>query len=228
MPKTAATGSRSSSSCRIAASGAGQKEAAATVAEIAAEVTRRKEETGQRPAADLRVPLQLQPLPRPAQRAGRIRLSGRMDDTRGPQAGRAAGGHLQRRPGRRRARGRLVRHVQQPQPLDDAVDAPRIRAAGRLPDELGRLKQPDRLARSLATGRPSALLYLRELGKIEKLRPYAVPSAEWVSKVATTFRQALPPAAPSAPHSPSPPVAEKPPEPPAPDHDSEPDFPVAE
>jgi hypothetical protein len=36
-------------------------------------------------------------------------------------------------------------------------------------------------------------LYLRELGTIEKLRPYAVPSPDWLATVAAQFRQAKPP-----------------------------------
>jgi hypothetical protein len=31
---------------------------------------------------------------------------------------------------------------------------------------------------------------MRELGTIEKLRPYAIPSADWVASVADRFRQA--------------------------------------
>ena len=34
-----------------------------------------------------------------------------------------------------------------------------------------------------------ALLYMRELGTVEKLRPYGVPSAEWLAAVGSRFGQ---------------------------------------
>jgi hypothetical protein len=56
-----------------------------------------------------------------------------------------------------------------------------------------------------------SLLYLRELGTTEKLRPYAIPSTEWVSKVGATFRQASPPSPPPAAPPPRAPEPEPPP-----------------
>ena len=38
-------------------------------------------------------------------------------------------------------------------------------------------------------GSHRALLYLRETGRLEKLRPYSVPSAQWLEEVAAKFKQ---------------------------------------
>ncbi len=206
---------------------AGQKEAAATVATIAAEVARRKEETG-KDQPPIFVFLSNYSRFRDLRNEQDEFGFGRTDDTRGPQAGAQLADIFKDGPGLNvhsvvwcDTYSNLTRWITQSTLREFEV---RVAFQMNSADSSSLIDSPA----ASRLGGHRALLYLRELGTIEKLRPYAVPSAEWVSKVATTFRQALPPAAPSAPHSPSPPVAEKPPEPPAPDHDSEPDFPVAE
>jgi hypothetical protein len=185
---------------------AGQREAAATVATIAAEVARRKEETGK----------DHPPIFVFLSNFGRFRDLrneqdefgfGRTDDTRGPQAGAqladifkdgpAVGVHsvvwcdtysnLTRWITQATLREFEVRIAFQMNSADSSslIDSP---AASRL-------------------GGHRALLYLRELGTIEKLRPYAVPSPDWLASVAARFRQAQPthpPAAPSPEGRPTP------------------------
>jgi DNA segregation ATPase FtsK/SpoIIIE, S-DNA-T family len=188
---------------------AGQREAAATVAMIAEEVNRRKEEA----AADhppvfvfLSNFSRFRNLRNEQDEFG----FGRTDDSKGPQPGAqladilkdgsAVGVHaivwcdtysnLTRWITQSTLREFEVRIAFQMNANDSSslIDSP---AASRL-------------------GGHRALLYLRELGTIEKLRPYAVPSADWVSSVATRFRQALP--APAALQPAHPPEA-TPPEP---------------
>jgi hypothetical protein len=179
---------------------AGQREAAATVGTLAAEVSRRKEETGKdHPPVFVFLSnfSRFRDLRNEQDEFG----FGRTDDTRGPQAGAqladvfkdgpAVGVHtvvwcdtysnLTRWITQSTLREFELRIAFQMNSADSSslIDSP---AASRL-------------------GGHRALLYLRELGTTEKLRPYAVPSADWVSTVAARFRQALPPQAaePSAP-----------------------------
>ncbi|HEV3300945.1 MAG TPA: FtsK/SpoIIIE domain-containing protein [Planctomycetaceae bacterium] len=181
---------------------AGQREAAATVATIAAEVSRRKEEMGKdHPPVFVFL-----------SNFGRFRDLrneqdefgfGRTDESKGPQAGAqladifkdgpAVGVHaivwcdtysnLTRWITQSTLREFELRIAFQMNSADSSslIDGP---AASRL-------------------GGHRALLYLRELGTTEKLRPYAVPSADWVSKVSATFRQASPPSPPPAPRPPA-------------------------
>ena len=48
-----------------------------------------------------------------------------------------------------------------------------------------------------------ALLYLRETGKSEKLRPYAVPSQDWLEWVAGQFKKKAELAVTRVPHEPA-------------------------
>jgi S-DNA-T family DNA segregation ATPase FtsK/SpoIIIE len=206
---------------------AGQKEAAATVATIAAEVARRKEETG-KDQPPIYVFLSNYSRFRDLRNEQDEFGFGRTDDSRGPQAGAQLADIFKDGPGLNvhsvvwcDTYSNLTRWITQSTLREFEV---RVAFQMNSADSSSLIDSPA----ASRLGGHRALLYLRELGTTEKLRPYAVPSAEWVSKVATTFRQALPPAAPSPPRSPSQTVVEKPPEPPAPDHDPEPDAPVVE
>jgi S-DNA-T family DNA segregation ATPase FtsK/SpoIIIE len=189
---------------------AGLREAAATVAQIAAEVSRRKEETGKdQPPVFMFLSnySRFRDLRNEQDEFG----FGRTDDSRGPQAGAqladifkdgpAVGVHafvwcdtysnLTRWITQSSLREFEMRVAFQMNASDSSslIDSP---AASRL-------------------GGHRALLYLRELGTIEKLRPYGVPSPEWLSKVSATFRQASPPSSPPAPRPPRAPEPEPPP-----------------
>jgi DNA segregation ATPase FtsK/SpoIIIE, S-DNA-T family len=203
---------------------AGQKEAAATVAMIAAEVARRKEETG-KDQPPIYVFLSNYSRFRDLRNEQDEFGFGRTDDSRGPQAGAQLGDIFKDGPGLNvhsvvwcDTYSNLTRWITQSTLREFEV---RVAFQMNSADSSSLIDSPA----ASRLGGHRALLYLRELGTTEKLRPYAVPSAEWVSKVATTFRQALPPAAPSPPAPPSQTVAEKPPKP---DHDPELDLPVPE
>jgi S-DNA-T family DNA segregation ATPase FtsK/SpoIIIE len=194
---------------------AGQREAAATVATLAAEVTRRKEETG-KDQPPIFVFLSNFSRFRDLRNEQDEFGFGRTDDSRGPQAGAqladifkdgpAVGVHsvvwcdtysnLTRWITQSTLREFEVRIAFQMNSADSSslIDSP---AASRL-------------------GGHRALLYLRELGTIEKLRPYAVPSPDWLATVADRFRQAhqahRPPAPPPAPR-PAPKATTEPPPP---------------
>jgi hypothetical protein len=189
---------------------AGQREAAATVAMIAAEVSRRKEETG-KDHPPVIVFLSNYSRFRDLRNEQDEFGFGRTDDSRGPQAGAqladifkdgpAVGLHafvwcdtysnLTRWITQSSLREFEMRVAFQMNAADSSslIDSP---AASRL-------------------GGHRALLYLRELGTTEKLRPYGVPSPEWLSKVSATFREASPPSPPPAPQPPRAPEPEPPP-----------------
>jgi hypothetical protein len=180
---------------------AGQREAAATVAMIAGEVNRRKEETG-KDQPPIFVFLSNYSRFRDLRNEQDEFGFGKVDDSRGPQAGSqladifkdgpAVGVHsivwcdtysnLTRWITQSTLREFEVRVAFQMNSADSSslIDSP---AASRL-------------------GNHRALLYLRELGTSEKLRPYAVPSTDWVSSVAAQFRKASPPSPPSPPPAP--------------------------
>ncbi|HET6325414.1 MAG TPA: FtsK/SpoIIIE domain-containing protein, partial [Planctomycetaceae bacterium] len=161
---------------------AGQREAAATIATIAAEVSRRKEETG-KDHSPIFVFLSNFSRFRDLRNEQDEFGFGRTDDSRGPQAGAqladifkdgpAVGVHsivwcdtysnLNRWITQSSLREFEIRIAFQMNSADSSslIDSP---AASRL-------------------GGHRSLLYLRELGTIEKLRPYGVPSAEWLATV---------------------------------------------
>ncbi|HEV8002158.1 MAG TPA: FtsK/SpoIIIE domain-containing protein, partial [Planctomycetaceae bacterium] len=193
---------------------AGQREAAATVATIAAEVARRKEETG-KDHPPIFVFLSNFSRFRDLRNEQDEFGFGRTDDTRGPQAGAqladifkdgpAVGVHsvvwcdtysnLNRWITQSTLREFEIRVAFQMNSADSSslIDSP---AASRL-------------------GGHRALLYMRELGTVEKLRPYGVPSAEWLAAVASRFGQV-----PKASPAPAPPPPRETPKPPTFDDDS--------
>ncbi len=189
---------------------AGQKEAAATVATIAAEVARRKEETG-KDQPPIFVFLSNYSRFRDLRNEQDEFGFGRTDDSRGPQAGAQLADIFKDGPGLNvhsvvwcDTYSNLTRWITQSTLREFEV---RIGFQMNSADSSSLIDSPA----ASRLGGHRALLYLRELGTTEKLRPYAVPSAEWVSKVATTFRQASPPSPPPAPRPPQAPKPEPPP-----------------
>ncbi len=203
---------------------AGQKEAAATVATIAAEVARRKEETGKEQPpifVFLSNYSRFRDLRNETDEFG----FGRTDDSRGPQAGAQLADIFKDGPAVNvhsivwcDTYSNLNRWITQSTLREFEV---RIAFQMNSNDSSSLIDSPA----ASRLGGHRALLYLRELGTTEKLRPYAVPSAEWVANVSATFRKASPPSPPAAPPRA---VAEKPPEPPRFDDDLAPDLPTAE
>ena len=183
---------------------AGQREAAATVATIAAEVSRRKEETG----AD-HPPLfvflsnfsRFRDLRNEQDEFG----FGRVDESRGPQAGAQLADIFKDGPGVNvhsivwcDTYSNLTRWITQSTLREFEV---RIAFQMNSADSSSLIDSPA----ASRLGNHRALLYLRELGTTEKLRPYAIPSPEWVSKVAASFRQAMPTPSPAPPRPATPP-----------------------
>ncbi len=203
---------------------AGQKEAAATVATIAAEVARRKEETGKEQPpifVFLSNYSRFRDLRNETDEFG----FGRTDDSRGPQAGAQLADIFKDGPAVNvhsivwcDTYSNLNRWITQSTLREFEV---RIAFQMNSNDSSSLIDSPA----ASRLGGHRALLYLRELGTTEKLRPYAVPSAEWVAKVSATFRKASPPSPPAAPPRA---IAEKPPEPPPLDDDVAPELPAAE
>jgi DNA segregation ATPase FtsK/SpoIIIE, S-DNA-T family len=185
---------------------AGQREAAATVGLVAAEVSRRKEEMG----ADH------PPIFVFLSNYGRFRDLrnetdefgfGRVDESRGPQPGAQLADIFKDGPGVNvhaivwcDTYSNLTRWITQSTLREFEV---RIAFQMNSADSSSLIDSPA----ASRLGGHRALLYLRELGTTEKLRPYAVPSAEWVSKVGATFRQSSPPSPPAAPRPAPPPPA---------------------
>jgi hypothetical protein len=180
---------------------AGQKEAAATVATIAAEVSRRKEEMGkdQPPTfVFLSNYSRFRDLRNEQDEFG----FGRVDESRGPQAGAQLADIFKDGPAVNLhaivwcdTYSNLTRWITQSTLREFEV---RVAFQMNSADSSSLIDSPA----ASRLGNHRALLYLRELGTTEKLRPYAVPSMDWVSSVAAQFRKSTPPQPPSAPPAP--------------------------
>jgi DNA segregation ATPase FtsK/SpoIIIE, S-DNA-T family len=188
----------------------GQREAAQTVAMIAAEVSRRKEETGaDHPPVFVFLSnfSRFRNLRNETDEFG----FGRVDDSKGPQAGAQLADIFKDGPGVNvhsivwcDTYSNLNRWITQSTLREFEV---RIAFQMNSADSSSLIDSPA----AARLGGHRSLLYLRELGTTEKLRPYAIPSTEWVSKVGATFRQASPPSPPPAAPPPRAPEPEPPP-----------------
>ena len=76
--------------------------------------------------------------------------------------------------------------------------APRVRDAGALPDEPDRLRPPARRPHASKLGPHRALFASEEQNRLEKFRPYGIPSDEWLLWLSKQLMQRQVPAGPAS------------------------------